>query len=799
MHKASQPVPLVDIVGLKVVSIRPSDPLTLTARAQLPGDQCPESSSQAGNVILYQWTQTRGPTLALVGEMAQTANARRFQLPTNTLWYNQTYAFQVETWLQANVGIRTSSSVTVHVGFDDLTPADMGADRTIFTGSAFAITVNCDDMMQDSSLDASSRAWQFAWDCVLGSGAACPFAVLNFLYTSNARTLRFPEGMLEAIGGVSTAYELSVSVSREPMVDPRYSSAIRERSTAVTVTASASPTIQVSTSVRQIKTLGRNMLDSTLPTYLECLPDDAGVANAAAQGWAGVTEAAQVFYKWRLVEGNLDGSLDDNLSPTVGDSSSKEVLINPEALVVGSVYVFACDVLVVDPPFEGFVWDGLPYDGGASGSTDSYPNEINGPPSGGSADIFPLSGEELIHIFTITATGWTDPDGGLSYAFYTATMPNPNFSADLTVLVGEQQLSPRWSGRLPSGNPTYIFVKVQDVYGAFVYAPVRDAAGQQVSVAVRQVTTTTVSQLLSVRRETGATKNYFYSSVPTVASRRLLSDEMVPAPYPLALQRSLLQDMTGTMFTSRQVQFAGELKELVWDPAVGIQNADEAFVFMSVWGRLFGGNLTADSFQETMLDSPCLGNPELRAMKDTIFTEMTSMDTKIAARDEYLQQFTCSIYSTLATPADISPTVQDLLFEMVYARKIAASLESFAVFPRTATSTLLSVGVTEVDRAAMATANCMQYTVSLLMRVVEAKCQVRDPSLPFQRRFWGGVLLTPRSFGHTHTPTISITELCGFCSRGRWAPTSSCSWSSATRRRWTGCTSCRRTSRRRRC
>jgi len=724
VQKASQPVPLVDIVGLKVVNIRPSDPLTLTASAQLPDDQCPEASSQAGNVILYQWTQTGGPALDFVGEVAQTANARRFQLPTNTLWYDQSYTFQVETWLQANVGIRTSASVEVNVGFDDLTMADMGADRTIFTGAPFTITVNCDDLMLDSSLDSNERAWQFAWDCVLSNGELCPFALLNYIYTTNERTLSFPEGMLEAIGGTSTSYELSVRVSREPMVDPRYSTAIRERSTSVAIRATSTPTIEVSTSVRQIKTLGRNMLDSTLPTYLECLPDEAGLATAPTRGWAGVTEAAQVYYKWRVVEGVLDGSLDDNLSPTVGDSTSKEVLINPEALIVGSVYVFACDILVIDPPFPDFVWNGLPYEGGATGSTQTYPNEINGPPSGGTADIYPLSGEELIHIFTITATGWTDPDGGLSYAFYTAQVPDPDFSADLTVLVGEQQLSPRWSGRLPNGESTYVFVKVQDVYGAFVYAPVIDTSGRQVLVAVRQVTTTTVSQLLSVKREMGATKNYFYSSVPTVASRRLLSDEMVPAPYPASLRRSLLQDMSGAMFTSRQVQFAGELKELVWDPAVGIQDADEAFVFMSVWGRLFGGNLTAESFQQTMLDSPCLGNPELRAMKDTIFKEMSSMDIKIAARDEYLQQFTCSTYQALATPADISPSVQDLLFEMVYERKIAASLESFAVFPRTATTTLLSVGVTEVDRSASAASNCMQYTVSLLMRVVEAKCQV---------------------------------------------------------------------------
>lgn len=59
VSKDDQLVALVSILGPATISVKPSDPLTLTAEATLPRDTCPAAGAKSGNVILFQWTQVR--------------------------------------------------------------------------------------------------------------------------------------------------------------------------------------------------------------------------------------------------------------------------------------------------------------------------------------------------------------------------------------------------------------------------------------------------------------------------------------------------------------------------------------------------------------------------------------------------------------------------------------------------------------------------------------------------------------------------------------------------------------------
>lgn len=329
----------------------------------------------------------------------------------------------------------------MNVGYDDLTEADLGAARSVYVGSPQTLFVQCDDLMVDSSLNTGERAWMYEWDCVLANGRACPSNILLLLYSVNQDTVNIPEGYLDAVDDRPTVYNMTVRVSREPIV----ASAARRRSAFVLITVNTIPTVTVTSTIHQIKSMSYNLLDTTLETYLTCAVDADDVARAPSQQWPGVTANAQLYYKWTLVEGYLDGGLDANLDPDVGDSTSPELLILPYSLIVGATYIFRCNALLVDPTSTEFTWDGLPLEDGtgATGQADSAAKDINGPPSGGSAQVSPLSGEELIELFTVTATGWTDPDGGLMFAFYWTEVEDPNPNADLIILVGDLQSTPK--------------------------------------------------------------------------------------------------------------------------------------------------------------------------------------------------------------------------------------------------------------------------------------------------------------------------------------------------------------------
>lgn len=159
-----------------------------------------------------------------------------------------------------------------------------------------------------------------------------------------------------------------------------------------------------------------------------------------------------------------------------------------------------------------------------------------------------------------------------------------------------------------------------------------------------QVTTATVSQMLSTARQYSGYKNYFYSQelevsparrrrsllsfeggedeellsgddeygnriMPELATSGLALEEEEEAPVGMAAQRrrQLQQLQAGELYTVREIQFAAELKELIWNPSVGIQDADAAYLFTTVWGRLFGGNTSDPGYQVRRLRIPVSG------------------------------------------------------------------------------------------------------------------------------------------------------------------------------------------------
>eukprot|EP00239_Pterosperma_sp_CCMP1384_P012248 CAMPEP_0197860128 /NCGR_PEP_ID=MMETSP1438-20131217/35284_1 /TAXON_ID=1461541 /ORGANISM="Pterosperma sp., Strain CCMP1384" /LENGTH=2318 /DNA_ID=CAMNT_0043476891 /DNA_START=1 /DNA_END=6957 /DNA_ORIENTATION=+ len=690
VFKATQPVPIVSIQGPSEVHIKPSMELVLEAVATLPADECEEAEYIVGDSIMYTWSVVEGPQLKYSDGLTigKTRKSPRLTIEANTLKYGSVYHWRVETNLGSNTGLKTFDEVVIHVGYDDITDPDLGFDRTVMVGSELVMNVEVEDLMAMNE----QSAWQYDWECVLLDGSDCPDSILLVVYENDLDTLTIPSGMLEAIDGLPTQYTFSVTVAREPLTQE----ANRRKTTSTTIIVSTEPTLGVVATAKQV--LERPKFSSTFQSVLSCSVDEDELRNAANMMWPGVSEDSEISYKWTVVQGTvITPTLDGILDLDVGDSTSPNIVIRPDMLVKSQTYLVKCTVSLKDA--------GSNLAGASGYNTVGW--TVNGPPTGGYVTVTPTVGEELVDRFYIKAVGWTDEDMPIRYTYYWSDTPNAlgdelgytgynkEAQSRLVPLSGEKTLATQWSGIFEkSPEVMYIYVMIEDSYGAPVYQVAVDDDGNPQAVVVTQVLPETVAQLLSIKRNIGKVDRPSYVT-----------------------SRSLLQT-----YSTMELQFAAELIELVWDPAYGTQDSDSAYTFLSVFGRMFGGNQSLGEFFELLEDYPCAGSPELLGMKDGLVADLTVLDSRIALSTGYMQQYTCSTWKLMGTPSELSALSQEKLLNIGYDGKLIPSLESYLA-DQTRTSKLIQMLTTEGDKPSKATANCFHSYLNNLMRAVDAKCR----------------------------------------------------------------------------
>ena len=159
-----------------------------------------------------------------------------------------------------------------------------------------------------------------------------------------------------------------------------------------------------------------------------------------------------VEYSWDVATSNINSGAFEYLyagETLAGVFKQKFVRIKPFALNQTQTYTLTCSV---------------GYAASATWEKTSYTLVINQAPKGGEVSISPESGHELNDTFTISATGWQDPE--LNYPFYYSYY----YKADSDYLpIRERSLCSTVKTVLPAGginNTLTVMVVIEDSNGA---------------------------------------------------------------------------------------------------------------------------------------------------------------------------------------------------------------------------------------------------------------------------------------------------------------------------------------------
>ena len=238
-----------------------------------------------------------------------------------------------------------------------------------------------------------------------------------------------------------------------------------------------------------------------------------------------------------------------------------------------------------------------PLPGGASGSA-TVTALVNSPPSGGSATLTTnpeastgANPTELLSVFTTIASAWTDPDGGITYQFLVGRK--------LEVSPLESTLTPL-RGR-PSAKAKHSFALEKGVY--YMYLKVSDSLGTSTIVGIRASPTDKATATVQVEQINRA------ALVAVQEARGFLPDSFDPIYFESdSRRRQLLQ--SGSLggapeYSKQEIEVAQQMTQLQWDTAVGTADSDSAYMFIRVFARLYGGDLTNADVIAGLRNVPC--------------------------------------------------------------------------------------------------------------------------------------------------------------------------------------------------
>jgi hypothetical protein len=163
---------------------------------------------------------------------------------------------------------------------------------------------------------------------------------------------------------------------------------------------------------------------------------------------------------------------------------------------------------------------------------------------------------------------------------------------------------------------------------------------------------------------------------------------------------------------------------MVFDKAAGKGSADDTLLFSDLWGRTYGvrgGTYTATRACD-------VADVTIRALKDKIVANVTTIDSGEVHNDAYVDQYICSINSIAYKPGEMSMTAMKQLYDTIVTGKLLVSLFS---------SRLKDAGkVRESISMAGVAADCTAKFLDNMMRMTQAACYngARDRDQRFMDR-----------------------------------------------------------------
>lgn len=387
VHISSSQVPFVNLLPASSVSFIASDARTIEATASAPS--CSLSSSPIQ--FQFQWIQTDGPDItplsADVLAMYQfSLSNRRLYLPGGLLKAGQTYTFTCSVSTVDNALPTITKTLTVTVLPTPLFAKIIGGNSSIPANAAATLRVIPFDADDES---ASPTAFDYTWTCSLSptptADGSIPASKPCFaagaagftLLSTAGPTVALPESMLSETG----TYTFSVNIAKEPIVPGR--------SLALSVFLEVLPAAALPTRYHVVISgpAARKVNPAEVISLQGEITDDSGNATNS--------------YQWTLLS---PPALSSSLASMVaGDTSSRQLVLNPNALAGGQGYVFR-----------------LQGTGAAASSYSQVYIQTDEMPWGGSLNVVPGAGREITTRFRAWASSWTDrnEDMPLSYQFF---------------------------------------------------------------------------------------------------------------------------------------------------------------------------------------------------------------------------------------------------------------------------------------------------------------------------------------------------------------------------------------------
>ena len=417
-------LPLVSMVGNKIVDLVPSDTLSLAASARRSG--CAVGSA----ALSYSWTISSDGNVLNIP--STDPNPLKFSLAGYSLSAETVYEVTFKATAAATTSpsypsVFATGSVTVRVGKGAIVMVVPG-------GNSRTASVGLGDLILDASgsydktypRNTAGQALTFAWSCMLTSltnyGGSCGTAL-----PASHNTARLTIAPATVIFG--EFYEYTVTATAP---DGRFNTYV------VSVQNSAG-----STSVA----INNADLTKINPAKEIVLTGTLSAQYALDATWSATVDGV-----------NFDFTALTKKTNTFTAKQVRSLLSFPLSVAANTFPAGSTVVFRLDASFAG---DATRFPGHST-----LPITVNSPPSGGSVSVDPVAGDALTDLFSLTAFSWTDDasDLPLSYKFDFRLVDSQTPKSVQGITLSNTASSPLPAGLDTQNNLVTVIATVYDIF-----------------------------------------------------------------------------------------------------------------------------------------------------------------------------------------------------------------------------------------------------------------------------------------------------------------------------------------------
>jgi len=321
--------------------------------------------------------------------------------------------------------------------------------------------------------------------------------------------------------------------------------------------------------------------------------------------------------------------------------------------------------------------------------------------------------QTMLHSFNIEAVNWVDTHAPLKYTFIASTCAKLEGCTAFDPLA-QMQSSNTIDVILPQADVVWVGVMVSDYYFAqttywFPLALVVNAADATTLAIAARAMEERKREVLDGRRQRQMLEVHEEVHPGAVMKTMRKSDRA---------GRSLLQ-------TTRQQELsrtATQLKELIFDPAIGSMKMSRVNQFFDSWGRSYGRY----EAEYVIHDAVCnIINEDMKSLKDTILLETMPVLATQRLTSTNVQQFACAMTKLIWSPGELSNHTQQMLTDVMYTQMLT----------KVYTSSVIRTPANEARLALGNAGHCMFDFVNLMMRHTAIACHSdASPREVFQPR-----------------------------------------------------------------